>query len=132
MVSVIVVDDDHDVAEALSDCLMIKGIKVLAEGKNGLEAIELYKKFGPDFVLLDISMPNYDGYYGIKKILEYDNNAKVIIVSASCTQEDLENLFVLGALDVVAKPYEIDSLINIMMKTNKEKNSNLEESSISI
>jgi len=128
MISVIVVDDDHDVAEALSECLVIKGINVLAEGTNGLEAIELYKKFRPDFVLLDISMPKYDGYYGIMKILEHDNNAKVIIVSASCTQEDVENLFLLGAFAVVAKPYDIHSLINIMTKTNKEKKSSLEES----
>src|SRR3990172_3592762 len=101
MTSVIVIDDDHDGADALSQCLIMKGIDVLAKGFNGLEAIQLYQKFKPGFVLLDIVMPYYDGFYGLSKILEFDRNAKVIIVSASCTRDDEEKLIELGALDIV-------------------------------
>jgi two-component system chemotaxis response regulator CheY len=127
MTSVIIIEDDHDGAEVLAECLIIKGINVLAKGSNGLEAIQLYKKFRPDFVLLDLFMPNYDGYYGLKKILEFDNDAKVVIVSASCTRDDEETLIGLGALAIVTKPYEISSLTNILWKTSKE-NSNLAKS----
>jgi two-component system chemotaxis response regulator CheY len=128
MTSVIIIEDEHDGAEVLSDFLVIKGIDVLAIGSNGLEAIQLYKKFRPDFVLLDLFMPNYDGFYGLKKILECDNNAKVVIVSASCSRDDEEKLIGLGALAIITKPYEIRSLTNILLKPNKEKNSNLANS----
>ncbi|MFI5405392.1 MAG: response regulator [Nitrososphaerales archaeon] len=127
MTSVIIIEDDHDAAETLAECLIMKGINVLAKGSNGLEAIELYKKFKPDFVLLDMFMPLYDGYYGLKKILEYDNNAKIVIVSASCTRDVEEELLGLGALAIVTKPYEIKTLTNILLKTNKE-NSNIAKS----
>jgi DNA-binding response OmpR family regulator len=114
MTSVIIIDDDYDCAEALSECLVMKGFDVLARGTNGLEAAELYKKLKPDFVLLDVFMPYYDGYYGLTKILEFDKNAKVIVVSASCTREDRVKLIGLGALALVAKPYELDSLTDFL------------------
>jgi two-component system chemotaxis response regulator CheY len=114
MTSVIIVDDDYDCADALAECLEIKGFDVLARGANGLEAVELYKIFRPDFVLLDIFMPYYDGYYGLSKILEFDKNAKVIVISASCGREDRAKLVGLGALALVAKPYELDSLTSLL------------------
>jgi two-component system chemotaxis response regulator CheY len=121
MTSVIIIEDDHDAAETLAECLIMKGINVLAIGSNGFEAVELYKKFNPDYVLSDMAMPYYDGVYGLKKIIEFDTNAKIVIVSASCTRADEERLIGLGALTVVEKPYEIRDIMNILLEDNKKK-----------
>ena len=125
MIRVVVIEDDHDGAEVLAECLRIKGIDVLGKGYNGLEAVQLYKKLKPDFVLLDMLMPYYDGFYGLRKILEFDPKAKVIIVSASIAQDEKEKLTNLGASAIVSKPYEIDALIGALHTINKEKENNL-------
>ncbi len=121
MIRVIVIEDDPDGAEVLSECLRIKGIDVLAKGFNGLDAVQLYKKLKPDFVLLDMLMPFYDGFYGLRKILEYDSNAKVIVVSASIAEDEKDKLTNLGASAIVSKPYEMDELIGVMHTINKDK-----------
>jgi len=125
MIRVVVIEDDRDGAEVLAECLRIKGIDVLEKGYNGLDAVQLYKKLKPDFVLLDMLMPYYDGFYGLRKILEFDPKAKVIIVSASIAQDEKEKLTNLGASAIVRKPYEMDALIGVMQTITQEKENNL-------
>ena len=79
----IVVDDDADVREIFIELLEMNDIKVVANGINGKEAVELYKMHHPDFVFLDYLMPEYDGLYAIEKIREFDPNGKIILVSGS-------------------------------------------------
>ena len=122
MIKVVVIEDDPDGAEILAELLRIKGLDVLAKGHNGLEAVQLYKKLKPDFVLLDMLMPYYDGFYGLRKILEYDPAAKVIIVSASINLEDRTTLEELGALAIVRKPYDMDALVNVLEKITRKDN----------
>jgi two-component system, chemotaxis family, chemotaxis protein CheY len=132
MTRVIVIEDDHDGAEVLSECLRIKGIDVLEKGYNGLEAVQLYKKLKPDFVLLDMLMPFYDGFYGLRKILEFDPKAKVIVVSASIAADEKEKLTNLGASAIVSKPYEIDALVGALDTLTKEQENNLKSRPIII
>jgi len=126
MTNVVIVEDDHDGADVLEEYLRIKGINVLAKGYNGLEAVQLYKKLRPDYVLLDMLMPIYDGFYGLRKIQEFDSKAKVIILSASVTEEEQNKLRALGVSGIFQKPYEIDSLVARLESGNNEKEANLE------
>ncbi len=126
MTNVVIVEDDHDGAEVLEEYLRLKGINVLAKGYNGLEAVQLYKKLRPDYVLLDMLMPIYDGFYGLRKIQEFDSKAKVIILSASVTEEDQDKLRALGVSAIFQKPYEIDSLVARLESGNNEKEASLE------
>jgi CheY-like chemotaxis protein len=124
MINVIVIEDDLDGAEVLAELLRIKGVNVLAKGHNGLEAVQLYKKLRPDFVLLDMLMPYYDGFYGLRKILEFNPDAKVVIVSASINQDEKEQLGKLGATAIVRKPYDMDALIGVLWKINRDNHLN--------
>jgi DNA-binding response OmpR family regulator len=121
MVNVVIIEDDHDGADVLEEYLRLKGINVLAKGYNGLEAVQLYQKLRPDYVLLDMLMPIYDGFYGLRKIQELDSKAKVIILSASVNQEEQEKLIELGVFAIFQKPYEIDSLVSRLESVNNEK-----------
>lgn len=85
--SVIVVDDDKDSRDALSDLLEFKGIKVLAKAINGHDAVQKFSKYMPDVVLMDLMMPQYDGFYGLEHIKNINSNAKVIIITADQTEE---------------------------------------------
>jgi len=126
MTNVVIVEDDLDVSEVLEEYLRLKGINVLAKGYNGLEAVQLYKKLRPDYVLLDMLMPLYDGFYGLRKIQEFDSKAKVIILSASVTEAEQDKLRALGVTAIFQKPYEIDALVDRLESGNNEKEASLE------
>lgn len=63
----IVIDDDHDIVDVFSDILQILQIDVIGKGYDGKEAVELYQKFTPDLVILDLMMPKYDGIYALER-----------------------------------------------------------------
>ena len=116
MTSVIVVDDDRDTVEVFCEYLSIKGLDVLGKGYNGEDAVELYEKLKPDIVFCDVMMPQYDGFYALKKIRGIDPNAKVIMVTADMTSDTEEQLKKLNATAVVYKPYEIDGIMETIDK----------------
>jgi len=116
---VLVVDDDIDTLEVFAEFLEIKDVNVVGRGHDGKEAVELFEKHRPDFVLMDVMMPDYDGFYGIKEIRKIDPNAKIIIVTADVSIETKAKLKDLKPSAVVHKPYEIDDLLEFM--NNMEK-----------
>jgi two-component system, chemotaxis family, chemotaxis protein CheY len=120
MTSVIVVDDDRDTVEVFCEYLGIKNIEVLGRGYDGKAAVELYKEHKPDIVLLDVMMPDYDGFYGLEQIRKIDPNAKVIMVTADLTSDTEKKLVELKASAMIYKPYEIDSVIETIEKVGKE------------
>jgi len=111
---VLVVDDDIDTLEVFAEFLEIKDVNVIGRGHDGKEAVELFEKHRPDFVLMDVMMPDYDGFYGIKEIRKIDPNAKIIIVTGDVSIETKAKLKDLKPSAVVHKPYEIDDLLEFM------------------
>jgi DNA-binding NarL/FixJ family response regulator len=117
MVSVIVIDDDVDTVEVFCEYLEIKEIQVLGRGYDGKDAVELYEKLKPDIVLLDIMMPEYDGFYALENIKKINPEAKVIMVTADLSY-DTEKLGRLKTSAVIFKPYEIDKVIETIHKVH--------------
>ena len=114
--SVIVIDDDLDIREVHSEFLRLKSIDVLATGNNGKDAVELYQKYRPDVVLMDLYMPDFDGFYGLENIRKTDPNAKVVINIGS-TEHDQENrLIEMGSFAIIQKPHGITDFVEILHK----------------
>ena len=116
---VLLVDDELDAIEVLEEYLEIKGINVIAKARDGNEASKLYQDLKPDVVLMDVLMPKYDGFYGLRKIREADPNAKVIMVTGSVDTRTAEDLKDLGASAIIFKPYDIDDVVNNIHKVSK-------------
>lgn len=121
MITAIVIDDEHDITEVFCEFLEIKGVKVVGIGHDGKKAIELYKKFKPSVVLMDLVMSNYDGFYALQKIREYDPDSKVIIFSASLTPEYVEQLKKMNVSGITRKPYDMDKVIGLIEKVTEGK-----------
>ena len=119
MTKVIVVDDDKDTVEVFCEYLEIKDIEVLGRGHNGREAVELFKEKKPEIVLLDVMMPEYDGFFGLKNIRKLDPNAKVIMVTADLTSDTEKKLKELQASGILYKPYEIDKVVETIDKVKQ-------------
>ncbi len=91
------------------------------EGKNGAEAVDLYKNNKPDIVFMDIIMPEMDGTQSLKEIMDFDKNAIVIIVSSIGTRQQLQTAIELGAKDFVQKPidkYQIEDILESRLGGN--------------
>jgi len=82
--------------------------KIIAEAKDGVEAIELYKRFKPDIVTMDIEMPNLDGVKALEEILRFDKNAKVIMISSKGDEDTVRKALLMGAQDFIVKDLEIE------------------------
>ncbi|RDJ31323.1 MAG: response regulator [Crenarchaeota archaeon] len=119
MTKVIVVDDDLDTVEVFCEYLSIKDIQVLGKGFSGKDAVALYKELKPEVVLLDVMMPDYDGFYGLRNIREFDPQAKVIMVTADLTSDTEKKLKELNASAILYKPYEIDSVVTTIDRVSK-------------
>ena len=107
----LVVDDDPDAVEMFSDYLENKGVNVIGKAKDGKEGFELYKKLKPDVIFLDVIMPNYDGYYGLKEIKKLNPDDTVIMLTNDLTSEMEDKLEELGASVVIYKSLDMKHFI---------------------
>lgn len=115
-IRVILIDDYHDVTGVISEFLGFNSIDVIAIGRDGKEAVELYEKHLPDVVVMDYLMPKFSGLYGLENILKINPNAKVIMLTGSTDDKLDERLKKAGASEILPKP----SSMNIIMETIKK------------
>jgi two-component system response regulator MprA len=102
--SVLVVDDDHDIREALASILREEGFAV-REARDGLEALEQVALSEPDVMLLDLMMPVMNGWEVIKSLRRANRSLPVIVLSAVPAQ---------GCTDYIQKPVSLDRLLELL------------------
>ena len=110
-VTAIIIDDDKGITTVFREYLQIHGIATLGVGHDGKSVVDLYQKTKPDIVFLDVIMPDYDGFYGLEKIKQFDPNARIIMVTADLTQGTHDRLVSLGANMIIHKPFEIEEIL---------------------
>ncbi len=105
---VLIADDEILIVELLS--LILSNYSVVS-ARNGKEAVEKYREFKPDLVLMDIMMPLMNGIEATKEILHLDPEAKILAVTASAeiqTREILDS----GVSGILEKPFSPEQLID--------------------
>ena len=95
----------------IQSVLETHGHQIAGVARNGLEAFEKYKELKPDIVLMDILMPGMDGMQSIKKIMEYDQKAKIVVVTALGRPELMKEAVKAGVVGYITKPFEIKRLL---------------------
>lgn len=107
--SVLVVDDERRYRELLDMNLTRRGYRVLQAG-DGLGALNLMEQEAPDLVVLDLMLPDMDGYDVCRRIREH-SRVPVIVLSAKAEQAQKVQAFAAGADDYVTKPFGADELL---------------------
>lgn len=116
MMTCIVIDDDKDITKVFSEILELMGLEVLALGYSGSDAVSLYKGHRPKIAFIDIMMPQTDGFYAIKKIREFDPDAKVVAVTADITIETKQRLDEMMITAIIYKPFKQNEIKQVLMK----------------
>ena len=109
MAKVLVVDDEAAITDFV--CNFLKRLKIATEkAGNGEAAIEAFKKTKPDWVFLDLKMPDMDGFEVIKELKKIDPNVKIIMITGSEERESQTRAKKLGAVDYITKPLDLEDL----------------------
>ena len=109
MTDILIVEDDKELADLLTDFLREEGYTV-SSVDSGERAAQLFERYGARLVLLDINLPDVNGFAVCSKLRE-KADTPILIVSARTDKEDKLSGFDLGADDYIDKPYDIDILI---------------------
>jgi len=111
-VKLLVCDDHEVVRRGLASLLNGSDIKIVAEAKNGDEAVKLSKKHKPDVVLLDIRMPDTDGLEALERIRKDRPDQRVVVLSTYDNPTYVARAVALGASDYVLKGSSRNELVN--------------------
>lgn len=111
-----VVDDSLYVQKELCKILEKLGCEVVATASNGFEAIKKYKEVSPDFVTLDLVMPQLGGLQTLIMIRKMDPNAKVIMVSSMSGKDKILECSKEGASHYILKPFEEAKVAEVLQK----------------
>lgn len=108
MTDILIIEDNKEIADILCDFLRVEGysVKVCDTGEQGIIFFEQEKA---KLVILDIMLPNIDGFSVCKKIREH-SNTPILIISAKTEKEDKLSGLILGADDYIEKSFDIDIL----------------------
>ena len=109
--TVLIVDDSGMSRMMLRNILEDAGYCIVAEASDGLEGELAYKQYAPDVVTLDITMPNMDGIECLEKIMDYDPDANVIMITAAGQQNKVIKALKEGAKKFITKPYNVEDVL---------------------
>lgn len=112
MKKIIIADDEHKILMSLEYSFKKNGYDVYI-ARDGTEVLDFLKTMTPDVILLDIMMPNLDGYSTLEIIKQDERlkDTKVLFLSAKNNPKDIEKGIQMGADAYVTKPYSIKKLI---------------------
>lgn len=112
----VIVDDEKDIAEIISEIIEIHNIKVVGLGYNGNHAIRLVNEKKPDIVFLDVKMEEKDGIEALKEIKTMSPTTKVIMVTGEETDEMKKKIQDNNADGVIFKPFEMEKFLKVLTK----------------
>ena len=112
--TVLLCDDSRALRMMTAQQIDACGFELAGEAENGIRAVEQYQALKPDVVLLDLVMPKVDGKAALKRILEIDPQARVIVLSSLGAQNDIEQCLRMGAKSYLQKPIDGDTLARVL------------------
>lgn len=113
-IKMLVCDDSILARKSMTAMLNSFGYENVLEVSNGEDAVNKYKAEKPDIVFLDIVMPVKDGITATKEIIEFDPDARIVVISSVGTQTHLREVIKAGAKDFIQKPVDQDLLKQII------------------
>ena len=118
--SAVIVDDEQLARDELAYLLKgVDDVNVVAQGKNGLEAVNLIREHNPDLVFLDVQMPGLDGFGVIKKLIDKKVPLPKIVFATAFDQYAVK-AFEVNAVDYLLKPFDKKRVAQSVQKAKEQ------------
>jgi two-component system, LytTR family, response regulator LytT len=128
--STLIVDDEQLARDELAYLLKsVEGVDIVAQGKNGVEAVSLIKEHEPDLVFLDVQMPGLDGFGVIKKLVAQKVPMPQIVFATAFDQYAVK-AFEVNALEYILKPFDKKRIAQTVQKAIKNIKDQEEEAPV--
>jgi DNA-binding NtrC family response regulator len=120
MDKILVIEDDKVMNNLLSGWLRKQGYAVESSvnGKNGLNKL---KSFSPDLLVLDVQLPDIDGFKVLQRAVKYDDQMVIIMITGYGNVKDAVKAMAMGALNYISKPFNNEELLLIITKGLKNR-----------
>ena len=116
MAGILIVDDWRTSRKILREILEEAGHTIVGESLNGEEGYLKYKELKPDLVTLESTMPKQNVIEALQLIKKFDENAKVVMITAAGQKEKMIQAVKYGAAEFIAKPYEPGDVKEVIAK----------------
>jgi len=116
MRTVLIVDDSAVMRMLLRNILTGNGYEIAGEASNGKAGVKKYKELMPDLVTMDVTMDEMNGIEALSRIMGFDNDAKVIMVSSMGQEVIIRDAIMLGAKGFILKPFEESQIVEALDK----------------
>ncbi|MDR2493592.1 MAG: response regulator [Spirochaetaceae bacterium] len=122
---VLVIDDSVFIAKQLSQILTSEGFEVAGTAENGAFGVERYQEMYPnvDLVTMDITMPKMDGIAALEKIIAFDKEAVVLMISALGKEDLVKKAIFIGAKGFIVKPLDrkkvLERIVAVLHASNR-------------
>jgi DNA-binding response OmpR family regulator len=110
MKSILIVDDEVDIANSIQYVLKQEGYTILL-AHDGLQAMQVFENQHPDLIILDVMMPGIDGYEVCRRVRSNDKKTPILMLTARTSEVDTVVGLELGANDYIAKPVRLRELV---------------------
>jgi DNA-binding response OmpR family regulator len=107
---ILIVEDEPDIVRGLSDALEFEGLEVTSTG-SGAEGVRIMKERGADCVILDLMLPDLNGYQVCEDIRGFNQVVPIIMLTARGQESDKIRGLEVGADDYVTKPFSVGELL---------------------
>jgi len=106
----LIVDDSVIIRKSIETFSATLKFEIVGQAGDGRTAVELFKQFQPDYVTMDITMPEMDGLTAMREMLKFKADAKIMIVSAITNQSTIIEALSSGAKHYLNKPFNEASM----------------------
>ena len=120
MAKILIIDDSRTSRKILRGIFENNGHEVIGEAVDGKDGVEKYKELKPDIATLDITMPVLVGVSALKEIIDFDKDAKVIMVTAAGQQNNVVEAIKMGASEFVTKPFDEHIIVDVVSRLSEE------------
>lgn len=117
-IKILLAEDDKNLAFILRSFLATKGCVTIV-CNNGSEALNVYEREDIDFIILDVMLPEIDGYIIAEEIRKIDKDIPIMFLTAKTMRADVSRGFAVGADDYVLKPFSMDELFERIMAVSR-------------
>ncbi|MDE3056864.1 MAG: response regulator [Bacteroidota bacterium] len=110
MEKILVIDDDEMDLQLMNLLFTREGYEVVKTA-DGPQGVDLYKKISPAFVFLDLGLPSKNGMDVLKEIRQFDNKARIVLITGYGSEKVTHDALQLGALDLIEKTWDVGSML---------------------